>query len=184
MLTGRKLAARTYTNLRLTGPSATKLYVPAWPIDVTQAITIKLDEITQTVWRTEADGDVDQKDVVVASDDPFDDRWGALNHFYRWQGWESALGMYWENSVPASSQFGRNRLLLTYKGGYSTIPSDLKQAANYLVQKLWRDQQKQQTGMTVISVPQGGAVTIPDPSIPREVLSLIAPYRRDVLAAA
>lgn len=182
-IVNRRLKVRTYTNLRITGPDGPRLYPPAWPIDTASGVTIKVDEIAQTVWRTEADGDVDAKDVVVASDDPWDDRFGKANHFYRWQGWASALGFYWRattGKVPSASQSGQNRVLLTYRGGYATMPDDLQQACLYLVQKLWRDQDRQQTGMTVISIPQGGAVTIPEPAIPREVLLLLEPYRRFV----
>jgi hypothetical protein len=179
-LTGRKLKAQAFTDLRLTGQGR-KLYPPAWPIDATATVTIKLDEIAQTVWRSEADGDVDQKDVVVASDDPWDERFGLRNHFYRWQGWESALGLSWRQSrSPADRQIGQNRVLLSYTGGYATVPEDLKQACLYLIQKLWRDLDQQRTGLSVIQVPGGGSVTIPDPTIPKEVSLLIGPYQRPV----
>lgn len=181
-LTGRKLKAQTFTNLRFSGQGR-KLYPPAWPIDATASVTVKLDEIAQTVWRSETDGDVDQKDVIVASDDPWDERFGLRNHFYRWQGWESALGLYWrEFRQPSDRQIGQNRVLLSYTGGYGTVPEDLKQACLYLIQKLWRDVDQQRTGLSVVQVPGGGSVTILDPTIPKEVTMLIAPYQRLVFA--
>lgn len=179
-LTQRKLKARTVSSARLTGPDDLKLYVPVWPIDVTATITITVDGVAQTVWRVEADGDPAAFDVVVASDDPFDNRFGQANHFRRWQGWASALGWGWDGGdEPAPGN-----VVLSFTGGYATVPEDLKQACCYLVQKYFRDVDKQQTGMTVISVPQGGAVTIPDPSMPREVMDLIAPYCRGGAFAA
>lgn len=182
-LTRRKLAERTYTNLRLTGPVSTKLYPPAWPINVSQTVTISLDEVAQTVWRSESDGDVDSKDVVVASDDPWDERFGLRNHFYRWQGWASALGLYWRerSNAPSSTQFGQYRVLLSYTGGYNPVPEDLKLACLYLLQKVYaRDQAKQLAGVASLTFPSGstGFVQLTDSAIPREVWALIAPYRR------
>lgn len=181
MLTGRKFKAQVFSNLRLTGPASLKLYPPAWPIDPTANVTIKVDEVAQTIWRSETDGDVDSKDVVVASDDPWDARFGLQNHFYRSAGWQSALSWGWP-SRSQSGTFGRNRVLLSYTGGYATVPEDLKQACLYLIQKLWRDLDQQRTGLSVIQVPGGGSVTIPDPTIPKEVTMLIAPYQRPVFA--
>lgn len=191
-LTQRPLAWRAFTNLRLTGPRSRKFYPTVWPIDVTQSITIALDGIAQTIWRTEADGDPDQKDVVVCSDDPFDTRMGAQNHFFRWATWESALSWGWEagrysrDVVGPGLPFGQNRLLLSYTGGYKPIPEDLKQACCYLVQKLWRDQDRQLAGVATMSAPASGAVSyVPpaDPPVPRETWLLIAPYRRLVAFA-
>jgi hypothetical protein len=181
-MTDRKLAQRTYTNLRFTGPRSAKLYVPAWPIAAGSAVTVALDGTAQTVWRTEADGDPALKDVVVASDDPWDTRWGAQNHFYRAAGWDSALSWGWEGA--RDPNVGQHNVLLTYTGGYATIPEDLKLAACYLIQKLFRDQQKQVTGMTAISVAAGGTITVPEPFMPREVRDLVAPYVRQTFVGA
>lgn len=174
----RKFVQRAFSNLRLSGPSGTKLYVPAWPIAIGSTITITLDAVAQTVWRTEADGDPAAKDVVVGSDDPWDTRWGAQNHFYRSAGWASAASWAWPPRDGDS--VGQYTLLLTYTGGYATIPEDLKLAACYLVQKLYRDQQKQATGMTAIALQAGGAIQVPEPFMPREVRDLVAPYVRSI----
>jgi hypothetical protein len=182
-LVGRPLRVRVYTNLRLTGPIGAKLYVPSWPINVTETLTIKLDEVTQTVWKTEANGDVDSFDVVVGSDDPWDVRWGTRNHLYRSLGWSSALGRYWFTEPSWSNYRGQYRILLSYTGGYDPVPDDLQQAVLYLVQKLQRDTKHQATGATVITTATGGSIAIPDPAVPREARELLAPYRRMVLGA-
>lgn len=178
----RKLRVRAYTNLRLTGPKSEKLYLPGWPIDATATVTVKVDEATQTVWRTESDGDVDSKDVVVASDDPWDERWGTRNHLYRSLGWGSALGRFW-NADPARAPIGRYRVLLSYTGGFATVPEDLQQGVFYLLQKLWRDQEKQQTGLTIINLPTGGSVSLPETGIPQEAMEILGFYARPVLGA-
>jgi len=178
----RKLAERAFSSLRFTGPPSTKLYVPAWPIKTGATITITVDAVAQVLWKTEADGLPDDADVVVASDDPWDTRWGAQNHFYRRWTWESALGFAWQS--PRDPNFGQHNVLLSYTGGYNPIPEDLKLAACYLVQKLFRDQQKQAVGFTSIALPAGGAISVPEPFMPREVRDLIAPYQRPIFAGA
>jgi len=182
-ITLRKLRIRAYTNLRFTGPSGVTLRIHGWPIATAQTVTVKLDEVTQTVWRTEADGDIDDKDVVVASDDAWDTRWGKANHLYRSAGWGSGLGRYWGSAPRSSDQLGQHRVLLSYTGGYDPVPEDLQQATFYLLQKLWRDQEKQQTGLTVINLPTGGSVSLPETGIPREAMDVLSLYARPVLGA-
>jgi hypothetical protein len=182
-ITRRTLKSRAVTNLRMTGPRSTKLYVPLWPIDTAQAVTIKLDEVSQTVWRTESDGDVDGKDVVCASDDPWDERFGKLNHFYRAAGWQSGYWWAWPGRV-RGAQYGQNRLLLSYTGGYATVPEDLRQACLYIVQQLWRHQEKQETGVTAITFPAGGTITMPErQAVPVEAREILSLYARPVMAA-
>src|SRR5919205_564253 len=50
------------------------LRVGVGPIDVTKAVTVTIDGTAQTVWKQEADGDPDAKDVVVGYSD------GAVFH--------------------------------------------------------------------------------------------------------
>lgn len=184
-LTGRRLKKRVFTDFRFPGPHSRRWDPPAWPIDVASAITIKVDETSQTVWRTEVDGDPALKDVVVGSEaGGADERLGLNSHFWRWAGWESALAWGWEGT---GSFRGRVKqpynVLITYSGGFTTVPEDLKQACLYLVQRLWRDLDKQASGVTSINV-GGGSVTIPETGIPKETRELLAPYMafRGVLA--
>lgn len=177
---GRPLRRRTVTNLRLTGPDGAQLFPPLFPIDPASAVTIKLDEATQTVWRTEADGDVDAKDVVCASSDPFDERVG-LDHFYRRYGWTSALGWAWMSARNVS--LGRNRVLLSYTGGYSPVPDDLQLACLYVLQKVWRDTDKQAGGVTLVTLPVGGSIQLAPDEVPKEAVRLLARYLRPIMAA-
>lgn len=186
-MTDRPLASRAFTNLRLTGGEDERLYVPAWPISASATVTLTVNGTAQTVWRAESDGDLDDFDVWVGSDDPFDERTGLRNHLYRESGWlvpsdwtevgfsGSASGLFRERPVPSQPM----RLLLSYTGGYTTIPQDLKLACLYLVQKLWKDQAKQQTGLQSLTTPTGGTLVLPpDPSMPPEVKILAKPYAR------
>ncbi len=190
-ITDRPLAKRAFTSLRLTGTDAPQLYVPAWPIDPDSTVTVTLDGTTLTVWRKEADGTIDNFDVIVGSDDPWDERFGMRNHLYRELGWATSgtwteagpwLGMGASPFRDMPAAIRPYRVLLSYTGGYATasIPQDLKLACLYLIQKLWQDQEGQQTGLQSLSTPTGGTIVLPpDPSIPAEVKILLRPYARN-----
>jgi len=165
-LCGRPLKERTFSAIRLQGPRSTKLYLAA-PIKVTGTsgtLTVSVDEIAQTVWRTEADGDPQAKDVMVASDDPHDPT-GLRNHLFRSARWDSAAAWGWEGN--GRSPFVQpNNVLLTYTGGFNPVPADLQQACLDLLQKLFRDAQKQLGEVVSVSGPSG-AVQLLDTAIPR-----------------
>jgi len=187
-LASRPLKERQYTDLRLPARNGFHLYPPAWPIATDKTVTVYLDSTLQTIWRTEADGDPATFDVVVAGSAPWDERLGRANTLYRALGWGLNAPRLWDPSPYPPDWSPLNwpnpyRIRLTYVGGYRAVPPDLQQACLYLVQKMFRDTDKQQTGMTTISLPTGGSITVPDPSVPKEVLSLVAPYRRFVLGA-
>jgi hypothetical protein len=121
----RPLKARAYTNVRIAGPCHEKLYPLiadcdqqlAAPIDTAATVTIILGGTAQTLWKSEADGDPDAKDVAVFRD-----------YFYRSGGWSTTSGF--PSGVP------RN-VLLSYTGGLNPVPDDLKEATLELVQKLY-----------------------------------------------
>jgi hypothetical protein len=197
-MTERALMARTFTDLRLNLGTTPLLRVPAWPIDITQPITVKVGTVVQTVWTQESDGDPASFNVIVGSTDPFDERWGLRNHFYRVGGWSStlpwnypgpwgswSLGMSQVGFLPpvGASPLTPYSLLLSYTGGYAEAPDDLKQACLYLVQKLWQDQTEQKTGVASISTPTGGSITLPEPAMPREIKMLLQPYARNLALA-
>lgn len=161
-LTKRPLRYQAVTNLRFTGPRGTKIFPVLFPIDPAKAVTLKLDDVTQTIWRVEADGLQTNFDVALASNNPAESRVG-LNHIYRRSGW-----------LPDTI----NAVLLGYTGGYGPVPEDLKQAVLYLVQKLWRDQEKQMSDLTAISSPAGGSVALIEKDVPGQALRLLEPYMR------
>lgn len=121
----RPLIAREYENLRLPAPCSPRLRPPATPIDIEETVSISLDGVAQTVWLSEADGDPSLKDVVIGADDP-----GSPSFFWRDLGWRSyAYG----NPFP---------ILLSYTGGFLTLPGQLKDAAFLVIESLYRSQEK------------------------------------------
>jgi hypothetical protein len=167
--TGRVLRQRTLTNLRLPGPSSSILLLKGIPIDVTQAVTVTVDGTAQTVWRTEADGDPSLKDVLVGALVP-ESALFAPDHLYRAEGWSSGT---WGNPF---------NVLLTYTGGLKPIPDDLQRACLYIVQKLYRDEQRQLAEVAQVNTPMGG-ITILDNAIPRLAQALLSAYRLLLVAA-
>jgi len=198
-MTERTLAVRTFTDMRVLSQTSPVLRLPVWPIDVATAMTVKVGGTTQTIWKQESDGDPADFDVIVGSDDPFDARWGLRNHLFRRGGWVSTFAWNypgpWQGGIGLTAPFSQPigvdyqtlaqpyGVLVSYRGGYGTtanpVPDDLKLACNYLVQKLWQDQSGQHVGVTQISTPTGGSITLPDPAMPTEVRMLLLPYARN-----
>lgn len=165
---GRVLRRRSITNLRLAGPRGPRLLLSGIPIDVTQAVTVTVDGANQTVWRTEADGDPEASDVIVAALVP-ESALFAPDHLYRAQGW-----------APCTTGNPYN-VLLSYTGGLATpMPDDLKRGCLYVVQKLFRDQKRQLAEVVSLTTPVG-SITLLDNALPRMAQLLLSPYR---LAAA
>lgn len=163
----RPLKEATYTNLRLRGPDSPILRPRARPINIASAITIKVDGTTQTVWKQETDGDPADFDVIVGSGSP-ELPAGQRDHFYRAAGWKAS------SSQPYN-------VLKTFTGGLATIPDDLQEAAFLVVQKLWRDQQKQLAEVSTVAMPSG-SVTLFDTVLPRRALWLLGAYRELLVA--
>lgn len=165
--TSRELKERTYSNLRLRGQLSPNLYprsrggrAPGTPINTAQTVTVTFEGEAQTVWRTEVDGDPALKDVIV---DP-----AGQEFFYRAGGW-----------VPtASNPFP---VLLTYTGGFATVPDDLKRAVLYTVHKLFQDEQKKVMDVTTVSLPSG-SITLLDRTLPNFALRVLDKYRWTVMA--
>ncbi|MBI4637683.1 MAG: phage head-tail connector protein [Candidatus Rokubacteria bacterium] len=156
----------TYTDLRRRGPNGRLLYPLHVPIKASGTITISVDGTAQSLWKAEADGDPALKDVIVASD-----LWDSLfspNHFYRAAGWA------------ALSTSNPYNVLLTYTGGFVTIPDDLQEGALEIIQKLWRDQSKAVQEVVSINTP-GGGITLLDTVIPKRAALLLNVYRRIVV---
>jgi hypothetical protein len=165
----RNLKQRAISAIRLRGPSwpGTRLFPRAVPIKASVAITVAIDGETQTVWRTEGDGDPAAFDVILGALDP--EGLNAPDHLYRADGWD-----------PTSSLSPYN-VLLSYTGGFNPIPDQLQQACLYIVQKLFRDQQKQLAEVVAINTPIGG-MTLLDSAIPRVAQVLLEPYRLRTVA--
>ena len=137
----RPFKSRAYTSLRLEQRNSRKLYPLAVPISTSATLTITFDALAQTIWKTETDGDPALKDVIVAIEQTgnyhqpvasdVDDPIWRPNHLYRSAGWYTGST---SNPYP---------ILLSYTGGLVTIPGDLLQVAFEILQKLWREQDKQ-----------------------------------------
>jgi len=158
----RPFKKTAYTDLRLSGPAGPRLYLPAAPIDITAAVTILVDEVAQTVWKQETDGDPDLKDVIVASTTPMGPL-GIRDHLYRSGGWRD------------SSRHPYN-VRLSYTGGFIVVPDDLKRAVLYTIQKLFRDEQKQLSDVQTVTLPSG-SITLFDITLPRWALRVMDKYR-------
>ena len=158
----RSFKARVLTNLRMAGVGSRCLLLRSVPLDISEPVILTVDGTAQTVWRSEADGaDPSLFDVMVASFEP--EGLAGPDHLYREQGWWPTNGNPYN-------------VLLTYTGGYETIPDDLQQAALYVAQKLYRDQQKQLAEVVSVTTAAGG-ITLLDNHIPRMAQALLAPYR-------
>jgi hypothetical protein len=143
---------RTVTE-RVEGVCATKLYLSAVPLKATDPVTVSVDDVAQTVWRSEADGLQSAFDVIARPD-----------HLYRRSGWHPLTDPY--------------NVLRTYTGGYAAaaIPASVKEGCLYMVQKLFRDSKRQLAEVTQVNTPMGG-VTILDNAMPRVARMLLDPYR-------
>lgn len=76
---------------------------------------------------------------------------------------------------------GRGNIKVAWQGGYSTIPTTIKQAAHELIEH-WYPIRKRRVGTaSSTSPPGGGSTTFRDLKIPDYVLELIGPYRRESL---
>lgn len=157
----RSFKERALSNMRLVGPGASRLPLRAVPIQTSAAVTVTVDGIAQTVWRTEADGDPADFDVMVASFDPEAGR--GPDHLYRSLGWGP------------TRQLNPYNVLLSYTGGFAAIPADVQQAGLYVVQKLFRDHKRQLAEVAQVSGPFG-SVSVLDNALPRMARLLLGPY--------
>lgn len=158
----RAFKTATHTNTRLAGVWSRCLLLRSVPLNTSAIVSVTVDGTVQTVWRTEADGaDPSTFDVMVASFEP--EGLTGPDHLYREQGWWPTNGNPYN-------------VLLTYTGGYATIPDDLQQASLYVAQKLYRDQQKQLAEVVSVTTAAGGQ-TLLDNFLPRMAQTLLTPYR-------
>jgi hypothetical protein len=159
----RPVKEATYTNLRLIGPQGPKLYLRGTPVKLADPLTVKLAGTVQTVWKSETDGDPADFDVLLMDDVP-ESPLGVRTHLYRVGGW---------NGTRSGHPYV---VLLTYTGGFNPVPQDLKDAVLYLVQKLFRDRQKQLADVQTVNLPTG-AITLFDIALPRWALRVLDKYR-------
>jgi hypothetical protein len=150
----RPLKAQTFTAIRLAGVRHPRLRPLATPIDVAGAITLSVDAITLTIWKSEADGDPAQKQVIIGADVP-----GQASFFYRAVGWVGATPF---------------PILATFTGGLSPIPDDLQQAALLVCQTM----QRQEKGQTEVQAYGPGPVS---QSVSYRADSLIPMWSKQVL---
>jgi hypothetical protein len=185
LYTHRLLAARAVTNQRLSVRRGPKLYINPFPVDPTQAVTIKVDGVTQTVWRQESDGNPDTYDVILGHDDPTDPRTGTANHFWRFLTWDTwALGRQWE---PASDFQWRTHpfaILASWTGGFSPIPQDLKLACLYVLQQIYRDWTKAETSVSSQSARAGGGRTFTVADVPAKASVILDDFKSPAMPFA
>lgn len=160
---GRPLKARAITNLRLAGPSGRRLYLPVVPISLTATLTLTVDDTAQTVWKSESDGDPEDFDVIVAPP-TLPGSTMQPDHLYRSAGWGTSS---WANPY---------NVKLTYTGGLSTVPDDLKDAVSLLLHRVWRELRQQTSDMVTMNTPTG-SVTFADRRLPPRALQILEGYR-------
>lgn len=182
--THRPLKARTVTSLRLAGRSGPKLYVDLFPIDTSQTVSVAVDGQAQTVWRTEADGSPDGFDVLVGSDDQLNGNVGLNNHLWRWLSWD--IGLRSQQWFPEYFYQRQHPyvLLLSWTGGFATVPEDLKLACKFIAQQIYRDQTKQETATTSRSSRVGGAAAFTVADIPLKAAAILTHYQAPVFPMA
>jgi hypothetical protein len=169
----KRTAAYNPVTVRYSGIDTYCLRLGVAPIDVDSTVTVTVDGTAQTVWRKDADGAPDEKDVVVGYTD------GGIFHpgkperalflpndLYREAGW-------------LATKIGG--VVISYSGGLITVPDDLKEACLYLVQKLWRDRSRGLAEIVTVAGP-AGSTTLLDNALPRVALEALKRYRMVVVA--
>jgi gp6-like head-tail connector protein len=159
----RPLKSATYTAVRMAGPCSPTLYLKATPINIASTLTVSVNGTAQTVWKQESDGDPATFNVLVGSDD-HTTVLGQRNHLWRSLGW------------CATTTKSPMNVLLTYTGGLSPVPDDLKGACFFVLQKLWRDRQRGLSDVQTVTMPSG-SVTILDIPMPRWAREALLRYR-------
>lgn len=149
------------TDRRERGVEGCELVAWAAPISVMQPISIAVNEVVQTVWRTEVDGQADLFDVVV--DANTESPLWRPNVFYRRAGW-GVTGMH------------PSPIKLTYTGGFDPVPDDLLEAFFLIVQKWHREQTQGLQEVVTVNTPTGG-VTLFDRPIPFRALQILNEWR-------
>jgi len=164
----KRTTAYNPVSLRRSGEDTLCLRMSVGPIDVDQAVSVTVDGTAQTVWRKDADGDPDEKDVVVGYSEcgvfhPGKPERALFlpDELYRSAGW-------------LATKIGG--VVISYSGGLVTVPDDLKEACLYVVQKLWRDRSRSLADIVTTSGPNG-SVTILDNALPRVARQALDRYR-------
>src|SRR5215831_12029263 len=158
----RGFKRRTFASppLRLKAQHTPKLYLPIDPIDVTEPLEVSLDGVALSVWRSEADGEPYQYDVMVGADVP-----GEPNFLYREDGWLGA------SLTPI-------RLIMT--AGWDPIRGDVLDAYYMILDSAWREQLTKTADIQQLSsAAPAGSFTLRESLIP-----LRAKYTLDMYRAA
>ena len=159
----RPLKESTHTNLRLRGPAGCHLFLRHIPIKTSDTVSVTVDTIAQTVWRSESDGDPALFQVIVARSG--DDESLTPDHLYRSCGW-----------APYYYPLSPYNVVVTYTGGFATIPSDLEEAALEVFKKVWNDQSKGLQDVTTVNL-VGGGITLFDRSLPSRATEILDGYK-------
>lgn len=137
-----------------------RLNAPIRPILVTATVTVTVDGVAQTVWRSTADDPKDGKDIEVCSSVPGNPL--CPDQFHRVAGWTS------------SGQFAEP-ISLTFTGGFAsaaTLPGHFLEAFQLILAKFYKDEVHQNPDTISWSGP-GGVVTRVDTEIPRRAKDIL-----------
>ena len=143
-----------------------RLYAPIRPIKVSATITITIDGVAQTVWKTSADDPQEGKDVVVCSSVPGSNL--CPDQFHRIAGWTSTG----QQAEP---------IVLTMTGGFANaaaLPGQFLEAFQLIVAKFFRDEVHQNPDTISFATP-GGSFTRIDTDIPRRAQQILD-YDRNI----
>lgn len=67
---------------------------------------------------------------------------------------------------------------VSYYGGWTTVPSDIKRAAFEAAQWMWKRERDGRVGVTSVSAQQGGSVSYEEAALPKSVTDVLDRYRR------
>jgi hypothetical protein len=136
---------------------------------------VSVDGITQTVWRSENDGDPENADVVVG--------YIRAGMFHPGRPERSTFlpDTLFRRAGWSTSRLGG--IVVSYWGGLEPVPDDLKEACLYLVQKLVRDRDRQLADLATVSGPFG-SISILDTAMPGVAREILHRYARRALALA
>ena len=143
-----------------------RLYAPIRPIKVSELITITIDGVLQSVWRTATDDPKEGKDVEVCSSVPGSPL--CPDQFHRIAGWTSSG----QQAEPIS---------LTFTGGFANaaaLPGQFLEAFQLIVAKFFKDEIHQNPD-TISYATAAGTFTRIDSDIPRRAQQILD-YDRNI----
>jgi len=163
---GRAFTAQTHTK-RLDGSGTPDLYLPHWPIVMTDVDDAGIWENASSTSLTQDTGDLTGDFIVVGDEDGDDESVGEE------KAWGRIIRLH--GSWPR----GTRNIKAIYRGGYETIPPGVKQLAmDWCAAEFQKADKKQFTATTETAAP-GGSVTIAAPKMSDAVREKLKHWKRD-----